>query len=386
MSTTLDPTHPLENLSHLGDLGFELGWDYARHGLAPPARLRVVGHPVCEGWASGLPVHHRRTVPTSPVIRHWLRLRLNAWLHGEPVDLQSLTPHLLAKIIPRNHPEGASYCPITRCALRGIDSHPRQKTPHDAKVVRVNVEQPWSGNNVIVVGRNAADALATLTGSARQRLKQTLSLVQSLKSSASSSSTQPVVHGLHGAQWARLGVMLSMTTPMRHEQAACLPMLVLPPQQLQRLHPVQDLQAIITSQWLSPGWSQRRQHMENLIQGAQTRRALRRFLDHFVQRVLRSGHPEQALRWRWALEDTWRHAEVLDLWQGFALQIKPEEAISVRNHAKIAPTSDVTHHDQTVYLDALDSPAYRQHHCAEPCSAPARPRLHTEYTGTGHAG
>ncbi|MEX8497453.1 hypothetical protein [Leptothrix ochracea] len=345
MSTPLD----------LYRLGFELGLDHARHGLAPPSKFRIVGHPVCEGWASGLSTHAtkplRRLNGPGPslAMRHWLRLRLNAWCHGEGVDLRTFTPDLLEKIVPRNHPEAASYCPITRCALRGIDHHLQEKTPHDAKVVRINTALAWSEGNVMLVGRNAADALAKLPTAPTQRLQHALTLLQQLRqqpkgsSSVSQSTGQAMIDGLHAGQWARMGVMLSLSTPLKHQQAAALPLLVLPPHCLQPINPIQDVQALLTTLWLSPGWSRRRQQIEMLIDRPQPYRTLRRFLDLFVQRLMKSAHPDQPLMWRWAIEDTWRHTDVLQHWHQFALQIDATEAERIKNHANMVLDTATNH-------------------------------------------
>jgi hypothetical protein len=345
------------------ELGFELGRDYARYGLAPPASHRVPGHPVCEGWASGLP----RTLRASPAVHHWLRLRLAAWLHGESVDLSTLTPDVLAQITPRLHPEGSSYCPITRCALRGIDTQPRETTAHDAQIVRVNPELPWSGSNVMVLGRNAAEALAMLPLQAKQRLRHALTIVQDIKKTKDPQRGKLLVHGLHGAQWARLGVVLSLVTPLQHAQAAGLPMLVLPPHQLQSINPVQELQALLSAQWLSPGWSRRRQQIEVLMDRPQPYRALRRFLDLFVQRLLHAARPEQPLLWRWAIEDTWRHADILLHWQRFALQIDANDVLKIKNHANLTFDTHLNHSNQGYLWNAsYTSPSL----LSTPCAAP----------------
>lgn len=355
------------------ELGFELGRDYARYGLAPPACHRVPGHPVCEGWVRGLPVHqqqhqhHQRTLRVSPAVHHWLRLRLAAWLRGESVDLSTLTPDRLAQITPRLHPEGSGYCPITRCALRGLDTQPQETTAHDAQIVRVNPELPWSGSNVMVLGRNAADALAALPTPAKQRLRHALTIVQDIKKTKDPQRAKILVHGLHGAQWARLGVVLSLVTPLRHEQAAGLPLLVLPPNQLQNINPIQALQALLSAQWLSPGWSRRRQQIEVLLDRPQPYRALRRFLDLFVQHLLHAARPEQPLLWRWAIEDTWRHADVLLHWQRFALQIDANDASKIKNHANMAFDTHLNHSNQGYLWNAsYTSPSLLSTSCAAP--------------------
>ena len=52
--------------------------------------------------------------------------------------------------------------------------------------------------------------------------------------------------------WSRLAVLMSFVTPLPHEQAARLPLLVLPPNRLRLLNPVQALQAVVTLSFTQP--------------------------------------------------------------------------------------------------------------------------------------
>src|SRR6185369_17594134 len=62
--------------------GFEIGWDYAHHRLAPPVDHLHEGHPVRQGWDAGKAAFGTRTLRATPHVRKWLQLRLHAWLRG----------------------------------------------------------------------------------------------------------------------------------------------------------------------------------------------------------------------------------------------------------------------------------------------------------------
>ena len=98
-------------------VGFELGWDHAHHGLVPPPEQWLDGNPLHQGWRAGRACFGGRTLGASRRVRLWLRLRLHAWLRGRAFELGEVTPHYLGQIeVP--------VCPITRqvdAALPGPD-------------------------------------------------------------------------------------------------------------------------------------------------------------------------------------------------------------------------------------------------------------------------
>ena len=104
------PADPLDRV------GFDIGWDHARHALVPPAELMLDGTPVSQGWLAGRAVFGRRSaVSTSRGVRQWLALRLQAWRGGIDFDGLQVTPHHLVQI-------ETSHCPVTRAALGGATS------------------------------------------------------------------------------------------------------------------------------------------------------------------------------------------------------------------------------------------------------------------------
>ena len=99
-----DDTHPADP-----QVGFDLGWDHARHGLLPPPEQWLDGNPLHQGWRAGKACFGARTLGASRRVRLWLALRLHAWLRGRAFELAEVTPHYLGQI-------EVALCPITRRA------------------------------------------------------------------------------------------------------------------------------------------------------------------------------------------------------------------------------------------------------------------------------
>ena len=137
-----------------------------------------------------------------------------------------------------------------------------------------------------------------------------------------------------------MAVLCSFVEPLSHVRAAALPLLVLPPNRLRLFNPVQALQAFISQQLLSAGWSQRINAIEALMPGPPARRAFRSFFQTLLPRVLEAGRPADPQRVRWAIEDAWRHASVMQRWTRFALLLTPAKCESVLSRAasqRLAP-------------------------------------------------
>ena len=64
------------------EVGFEIGWDFARHRLTPPVAHLHADNPVRQGWSAARVVFGHRTLRTTLAVRQWLELRLAAWQRG----------------------------------------------------------------------------------------------------------------------------------------------------------------------------------------------------------------------------------------------------------------------------------------------------------------
>jgi hypothetical protein len=294
------------------DAGFALGWDHARYGLVPPPEHMVAGNPLRQGWEAGRAAFGRRTRESNPNARRWLQLRLTAWLQGRHFEALTVTPNFLGQI-------DSILCPVTREALDG---------PQAGVVARVCEDAGYAAGNLAVLGQRAAAAKAGLDFEEAVRLAE-----QAHRGEPSAATRAAVQPELTAPQWARLAVLLSFVTPLPHARAASLPLLVLPPNRLRVLNPIQGLQTLVTLLLAKSGWSQRLPKLEALLPSAAARRELRAFFMVYMPRVIAGGRPDDAAAWRRALEDAWRHPLVQSHWKRFALQLDAQSSQAVLEQA-----------------------------------------------------
>ena len=278
--------------------GFEIGWDHAHHRLVPPAEHLHPGHPVRQGWQAGQAVFGTRTLRATPQVRKWLQLRLNAWLRGRAFEGVQVTPHFLKQI-------DAAECPITREPLTHATG-----LPSDASVDRVNNDAGYAAGNLAVMSVRANAAKSDYAWD------DALGFVQQIERGALGQ-----IDGLGAAEWSRLAVLMSYTTPLAHEQAACLPLLVLPPNRLRLLNAVQALQALLTLQFTRPQVGRRIAELAAAMPGADARAAYQVFMHTLLARRVAAGPQIEGAALRRALEDAWTHPLVVRRWQRLALRL-----------------------------------------------------------------
>jgi hypothetical protein len=301
MNTTLDlfaDTLPAVHEAEGTDrTAFELGWDYAHYRLTPPPEALADGHAVRQGWQAGSAVFGNRTLKPTPPVRKWLQLRFSAWRRGRVFEGTQVTPNFLAQIdVPR--------CPITRSALTHASG-----AGSDASVDRICNQAGYAAGNLAVVSARANEAKADLS------CRDALTVVKQLEASG-----LDTLDGLSALQWSRLAVLMSFATLMKHDEAACLPLLVLPPNRLRLLNPVQALQAVITLAFTEAQAVPRlRELMAHLP--APSRHDFQVFVLTLQARRLAIGMKTSGADLRNALEDLWTDAAVNRRWQRFALQL-----------------------------------------------------------------
>lgn len=301
-------------------IGLALGRDYALHGLTPPIAHLYPQSPLQRGWMAtrGRAVR----TPASPQVELWLALRTHAWARGRSFEDIQLTPHHLAQL-------DTSHCPITR-ELLGDDNR---------SIDRVRDDAGYAAGNLAVMSRRANRA----KGSRGQ---------EALADMAASCAAGPItrIGGLAEAEWQRLAVLASFVTPLSHEQAALIPLRVLPPNRLRLFNPIQALQALVTRQLATPGWSTRLSRLEALLPTDGLRSDFNRFLLALAPRVLAAAELLEPHQIRWALEDAWTLPLVQKRWQRFALQLTPEQAEALVERAaakKLCPVHVQRHEDAT---------------------------------------
>ena len=302
---------PLESTQE--QLGFALGWDYARHGVAPPHPYGQEPTSLSNGLLAGRAAFGARVLPASRGVQMWLQLRLQAWLRGLSVEDIQVTPHYLDQL-------DVAHCPVTRAAL-----NPRAIFSNEAAIVRVRHDAGYAGGNLALLGGKAAAAKGTVGYVGAMQLARQLE-----------NGLQGGVAGLNAAQWARMAVLCSFVECLPHTQACEIPLLVLPPNRLRLFNPAQALQVFISRQLLMPGWSLRVSRIEALVPGKAARHAFQTFFHALLPRVLEAGRNIAEHELRWAIEDAWRHPLVQQRWNAFARPLSATqcEALVLRAHAK----------------------------------------------------
>lgn len=277
--------------------GFELGWDYAHHRLELPAPYADEISPLHNGWLAGRAAFGPRTLIATGPVRRWLQLRLHAWLRGRSVERVQVTPNFLQQI-------EVGHCPITRVALG----------PDEQSIDRVRNDAGYAAGNLVVMSRKANHAKGAVDHRAALDLAR-----------RSAAGELDDTAGLDADAWMRVAVLCSFVEPMPHESACRLPMRVLPPNRLRLFNPVQALQAFVCRQLLTPGWSQRIGRFEALLSGAALRRDFKSFFMTLLPRVLEAGLKRGGCHARWAVEDAWRAALVLERWSRFAESLTAQQ-------------------------------------------------------------
>ena len=304
-------------------LGLKLGWDFAHHGQTPPLEHLFAASPLRQGWQAGKATFGHRTLRSNRHTQMWLLLRAYAWSRGRSFEDVQLTPNYLQQI-------DVSHCPITRALLndcRGDD--------HARSVDRVRENAAYAAGNVVVMSRAANVAKAQ-------------------HSHASASTVMADNTTLSAAEWQRIAVLTSFVTELPHAEAALIPMTVMPPNRLRLFNPVQALQALITRQLATPGWSARLARLEALLPNDALRGDFNRFVLAIAPRVLAVQHLNDALPIRWALEDAWAQPLIQKRWARFALLLTAAQAeVLVRRAAAQKLVSSV-HIQQHAAAGATD--------------------------------
>ncbi len=304
-------------------VGFELGWDYAHHLLAPPRPYGSEPSPLHSGLVAGRAAFGARTLPAGRYVRRWLQLRLHAWLRGRSLEPVQVTPNFLQQIdVPR--------CPITRALLADGEARAAETlaagSAADAAVApsidRVRDDAGYAASNLATLSRRANHAKG------QRGRAEALEIARRLDADVPGA----VSDGLGAAEWARIAALCSFVTPMSHAEACRAPMRVLPPNRLRLFNPAQALQAFVGRQFLKPGWSERSAAFTALLPGEGLRRDFQAYIIALAPRVIEAGGIADATRARWAVEDAAALPRVQERWVRFAGPLDPAacEALLMR--------------------------------------------------------
>ena len=324
---SIDPDAPLDPTGQVPvtqSIGFALGWDFAHHGLTPPALQLYASSPLRQGFQAGCATFGRRTLRANRLTQQWLLLRTYAGSCGRSFEGVQLTPNYLQQI-------EVGFCPITRLPL---DAHTGSRT--QAQIDRVRDDGGYAAGNLAVMSRAANLAKA------RHDWRSANELAHSVEAQSNKHRSA----GLGAAEWQRLALLCSFVTELPHEQAAALPLLVLPPNRLRLFNPIQALQAMLTRQLATPGWSARLARIEALLPNDACKADFNRFVLALVPRVLvvTNLHREQEVRW--ALEDAWQQPLLQKRWIRFALHLSASQAEALLQRAAAKRLVNAVHVQQ----------------------------------------
>jgi hypothetical protein len=283
------------------EVGFEIGWDFARHRLTPPVAHLHADNPVRQGWSAARVVFGARTLRPTLAVRQWLELRLAAWQRGRAFENVQVTPHFIAQL-------QVAQCPVTGTALALGDA--MAQSAHPPVPTRLNQKAAYAAGNLAMLSdtaRTAADGLDW-----RQ------ALAQAEQAEAAGETTR---RGLTAPQWRRLAGLMSLATPLEHAQAAALPLLVLPPNRVRVLNPVQALQVMLTLQFCQAGYARRLVGLAALMPSSELRQAFQVFMHTLLARRLAAGPAIEGAAMRAAMEQAWADALVQRRWQRLASRL-----------------------------------------------------------------
>ncbi|MFO1293378.1 MAG: hypothetical protein U1F07_09910 [Rubrivivax sp.] len=307
--------------------GFELGWDHARHGLAPPFALLQAGTAASQGWHAARAVFGRRAAAAPRELRQWLELRTAAWRSGVAFDLQQLTPLQLAQI-------EVARCPILRRRLggaQGEDAAPR--------FVRLDPRTGYALGNLVQLSRAAAKAY------------ERVDLAEALACARRAQRRGQALHGLDAGAWWRLAVLRSFALRLPFFEAARLPLAVWPPPRVALPNALQALQLRLTMQFTAKGWSGRLRALAGSLPERALREDFNLVVGALLPRVLEAARlqcdPLQALA------DAWLTERVQRRWQQFALALGEAGCAALLARAPPLPAGSAAMPARTSAVPAL---------------------------------
>jgi hypothetical protein len=295
-----DTTEPLDRV------GFDIGWDHARHAQVPPAELLLDGTPIGHGWRAGRAVFGRRMVASGRGVRQWLALRIEAWRGGVAFETLQVTPHFLGQIEVR-------HCPVTRQPLGGTGGGDTAPV-----IVRLREDAGYAAGNLVMLSRVAARAKTGCTA-----------LQVSERSRGMAREPGASFDGLDAAAWGRLATLMCMAVELPQAQAARLPLLALPANRVRVLNPAQGLQALLTLRLQAAGWSRRARAVADLLPRPTLRHDFNLFVGALAARLMSIPEALTGSDLRWAQEDAWTDGRVQRRWAQFAIQLTADESESL---------------------------------------------------------
>lgn len=147
------------------------------------------------------------------------------------------------------------------------------------------------------------------------------------------------IGGLNAAEWSRLAVLMSLATPLQHTEVAALPLLVLPPNRLRVLNPVQALQTLLTLLFTRPAYARNMADIAAVMPGSVARQAYQVFMHTLLARRVAAGPLADGPALRRAMEQAWQHPLVQRRWHRLALSLTAsqcEHLVQLASRRKLA--------------------------------------------------
>lgn len=288
--------------------GYEIGWEFASCGLVLPDDHLGVDNPVRRGWEAGRAGFGLQTMKPTEWTKRYLMLRLQAWRDQASFESWTVNARFMKDI-------DAIYCPVTRVRLIG-EGIPRL----EAQVARLNTDAAYAAGNLVTWSQQVTHSRRTAGDGQTVNWKAAWSKARQCEAERLST-----VNGLNAAQWARLAVLLSFVTPLPHDQAAQMPLLVLPPNRVRVINSVQALQVMLTLQFARAGFSKRMVTLQSMMPCPASRREFYGFMVALMARRVAAGPLTDQLVIRRTLEDAWTVPAVQEAWQSFASLLSEKE-------------------------------------------------------------
>lgn len=309
------------------DRAEQVGWDHARHGVTPPLERLCINPQLQRGFRNGRAVFGPPRDAAARPVQDWLALRLDAVLRGVAFETCALTPGALARL-------AGATCPVTRERLLTQPGEAAER-----RWTRARLDAGYASGNVVVLARRAAEARERLVLAASvQRPARDIGsgyeeALQLARRSQAAPEDGARIGELTGPQWWRAALLASYVQPLAHDEAAGLPMLLLPPARLRLFNPVQAWQALVSRAWLSATPNRRLAELREAL----PRSVLHKAYDAFVQAFHEAWLLEQrAAQGRsadapagWVVEDAWRDSTVLHRWKALARGLDRDECLAM---------------------------------------------------------
>jgi hypothetical protein len=188
----------------------------------------------------------------------------------------------------------ATHCPVTGRALQ-----------NDACVAPIDIARGWVAGNLVLLSPDIAERwMATDWALARDALAR------------AEATPDEAVDGLPLRHWRRIVALKSLATALAHEEAAAIPLRVLPPNRVRLVNPIQELQAVLTLQLAVPGWGQRARGIADSLPVA-LRNEFNLFFNSLLAQALRQNQGDVKIDMRDALACAWGDAVVMRRWGRF---------------------------------------------------------------------